>query len=322
MSVRIGLGLAGFPFEDAAAFRRWIDFCEDSAVDSVWFSERLVSSQAILEPLSACALVAGRTQRLKFGMNAVVLPLRDPLLLAKECATIDYVSGGRLLPVFGVGNDTAPEWRATGRSPANRGARANECLELVARLWSEENVTFEGKHYAYRDVTISPRPAQSPLPLWIGGSSEAAIERTARYGTGWLGGSGQTPEQAGATVASIAARLAKYGRGIEADHYGVGLSYRFGSWDEPVVQQQASALLARLGSDAEPSSLMAVGGADEVIALVDRFIEAGLSKFVLRPVASSGEEMLAQSRRLAAEVLPVIHSRQTKAAGAGLKAPH
>ena len=121
MSVRIGLGLAGFPFEGPAGFWRWIDACEESAVDSVWFSERLVSEQPILEPMAALALVAGRTRRLKFGMNAVVLPLRDPLLLAKECATIDYVSGGRLLPVFGVGNDAAPEFRATGRSPANRG---------------------------------------------------------------------------------------------------------------------------------------------------------------------------------------------------------
>ncbi len=309
MSVRAGLGLAGFPFSDAASFWRWIDFCEDSPIDSVWFSERLVSPQPILEPLAALALVAGRTQRLKFGMNAVVLPLRDPLLLAKECATIDYISGGRLLPVFGVGNDTAPEWRATGRSPASRGARSNECIELLTRLWSEEHVTHQGKHYSYTDVTISPRPAQSPLPLWIGGSSEAAIERTAKLGSGWLGGSGQTPDQARATVAAIKTSLAHHGRSIEDDHYGVGLPFRFGSWDEPIVQRNASALAARLGAGADPASAMAVGGAPDIAALLARYVEAGVSKFVLRPIAASDGEMMEQSRLLAEEVLPALHRR-------------
>jgi probable F420-dependent oxidoreductase len=308
MSVRIGLGLAGFPFEGPEAFWRWIDACEVSAIDSVWFSERLVSPQPILEPMAALALVAGRTRRLKFGMNAVVLPLRDPLLLAKECATIDYVSGGRLLPVFGVGNDTAPEFRATGRSPAGRGMRANECIELLRRLWSEEHVTFEGRYYRYSDVTISPRPKQSPLPLWTGGSSEAAIERAARYGTGWLGGSGSTPESTARVVAAIKEKVSAYGREgeFEEDHFGVGFAYRFGDWEEPVVERTAAALKARLGRDARLDSAMAVGGAEEVIGLVRRYVEAGVSKFVLRPVAGGGEEMLAQTLRLAEEVLPAV----------------
>ena len=84
----------------------------------------MVSPQPFLEPLSTLSAVAGRTRRLKFGMNTTVLPLRDPLVLAKECATIDYLSDGRLLPMFGVGNDIAPEWeraRAWSRRAAVRG---------------------------------------------------------------------------------------------------------------------------------------------------------------------------------------------------------
>jgi alkanesulfonate monooxygenase SsuD/methylene tetrahydromethanopterin reductase-like flavin-dependent oxidoreductase (luciferase family) len=103
MSIRIGMGVAGFPFSSPAAFLRWVDLCEESPIDSIWFSERLVSAVPTLEPMVAMALVAGRTERLKFGMNAIVLPFRDPLVLAKECATLDYLSGGRLLPAFGVG---------------------------------------------------------------------------------------------------------------------------------------------------------------------------------------------------------------------------
>jgi len=308
MSIRIGLGLASFPFTDGRQFWSWIDLCERTNVDSVWLSERLISSQPILEPVTALAAIAGCTQRLKFGMNAVVLPLRDPLIIAKECATIDYLSGGRLLPVFGVGNDFAPEWQATGQSPAGRGARANECIELLARLWSEDGVTYAGKYYSFKDATISPKPKQQPLPLWIGGNSAAAIDRTARFGTGWLGGSGQTPEQAGEMVRAIKARLKDAGRSIDDDHYGVGIPFRFGAWEEPLVQRTAAALATRLGAGIEPSAVMAVGDARTLAGLVRRFIACGISKFVLRPIAASGEEVLEQSRRLASELIPEVHA--------------
>jgi alkanesulfonate monooxygenase SsuD/methylene tetrahydromethanopterin reductase-like flavin-dependent oxidoreductase (luciferase family) len=188
VKIRIGFGLVNYPFEDGKGFFRWVEMLERSGVDSVWQSDRLISSDNYLESLSALASLAGCTERIKFGMNAIVAPLRDPLVLAKQCATIDYLSGGRLLPMFGVGYPKAAEWAATGRSSEHRGSRANEMFELLTRLWSEERVTFEGRFYQYRDATIAPRPVQQPLPLWIGGNSDAAIKRTARLGTGWIGG--------------------------------------------------------------------------------------------------------------------------------------
>jgi probable F420-dependent oxidoreductase len=307
MSVRIGIGIGAFPFESAASFWRWIDACEDGKVDSVWLSERLVSPQPFLEPLSALAAIAGRTRRIKFGMNATVLPLRDPLVLAKECATIDYLSEGRLLPMFGVGNDAAPEWQALGLDTKGRGQKSNEMLVLLNRLWTEDKVSFEGKFFTYKDVSISPRPVQTPLPLWIGGSSEAAIERTARYGSGWLAGSAQTPAQVGRVISAIRARSAELERPIDEDHYGAGFSYRFGSWDEPVVQRSLKALQARVGSDIDPRALMAVGGAEEIIELARVFRAVGVSKFVARPIAVDGADMIEQSRRLDTEVIPYVH---------------
>lgn len=307
MSVRIGLGFAAFPFSGPEAFWRWIDACEDSPVDSMWLSERMVSQQAFLEPLSTLAAVAGRTQRLKFGMNTTVLPLRDPLVLAKECATIDYLSGGRLLPMFGVGNDASPEWQALGVNPKGRGGRSNEILQLLNRLWTEDHVSFQGKHFQYQDVTIYPKPKQTPLPLWIGGSSDAAIDRTARYGSGWLAGAGQSPAQIGRVVLAIKQRCAELGRTIDDDHYGCGFSYRFGSWDEPVVERNLEALQARLGPDANPRAFMAVGGAAEIIELVSVLRAVGVSKFVARPLAGSDEEMLEQSRLMATDVIPTVH---------------
>ena len=156
-------------------------------------------------------------------MNAIVAPLRDPLVLAKQCATIDYLSGGRLLPMFGVGYPKAAEWAATGTSSDHRGSKANEMFELITRLWSEESVTFEGKYFQYKNATIAPKPIQQPLPLWIGGSSEAALKRTARLGSGWIGGI-ESPEQVKNAVSGIKNYALQYNRAIDDDHYGVSLS--------------------------------------------------------------------------------------------------
>ena len=306
MSIGIGLGI-GFPFSSAEAFLRWIDLCEERGVDSVWFSERLVSTQIALEPIATFGVVAGHTRRLKFGMNAIVLPLRDPLVLAKECATLDFLSGGRLLPVFGVGSDLAPEFRATGRNPEGRGRRADEALELLRRLWSEEHVTFEGKHFQYRDVTIAPRPVQQPLPMWIGGSSEAAVRRTATFGTGWLGGI-QSPAQVAPVIAKIRVATAEAGRSIDDDHYGAGFPFRFGSFDEPIVERNANAY-ARIGEGLKPHDYMGVGAAADIAARVDEYIAAGVSKFVLRPIADSDAEVMEQTQRLVEEVLPLFAGR-------------
>jgi probable F420-dependent oxidoreductase len=307
MSIGIGLGIAGFPFSSPGAFLDWIDLCESSGIDSVWVSERLVSHSMAIEPLAAFGVIAGRTRRLKFGMNAIVLPLRDPLVLAKECATLDFLSGGRLLPVFGVGSELAPEFRTTNTPFQGRGGRADEMLQLLARLWAEEDVSFEGKHFHYSGVTISPRPTQQPLPIWIGGSSDAAIRRTARYGTGWLGGI-QSPAQVAPVVTKIRAATAESGRSIDPDHYGAGFPFRFGDVDEPIVQKTAEGL-SRLGGGLDPASYIAVGGAATIAARIEEYVAAGISKFVLRPIAGTDAEMQAQTSRLANEVIPLFAGR-------------
>ena len=305
MGIRIGLGLANFPFSGARPFWDWVERLEASDVDSLWQSDRLVSGAPFLEAMSTMAALAGATRRLKFGMSVAVVPFRDPLVLAKECATIDYLSGGRLLPAFGVGPDIAPEWKATGRPLAGRGALTDEALTVIGRLWREDKVTFHGRHLSYTDATIAPRPVQQPLPMWIGGSSPASIRRTARLGTGWLGGI-QSPEQVGPVVAAIRAESAAAGRPIDADHYGASFAFRFGAWDEPIVQT-AGRLLARLGQGADPRRYAAVGDADAIVARIDEYVAAGASKFVLRPLALGDAEMADQTARLVAEVLPRVH---------------
>jgi probable F420-dependent oxidoreductase len=305
MGIRIGLGLANFPFSGARPFWEWVERLETSDVDSLWQSDRLVSGAPFLEVMSTMAALAGATRRLKFGMSVAVVPFRDPLVLAKECATIDYLSGGRLLPAFGVGPDIAPEWKATGRPLGGRGALTDDALTVIARLWTEDKVTFHGRHLSYTDATIAPHPVQHPLPMWIGGSSPASIRRTARLGTGWLGGI-QSPEQVAPVIAAIRAESAAAGRPIDPDHYGASFAFRFGSWDEPIVQN-AGRLLARLGQGTDPRRYAAVGDADAMVTRVGEYVAAGASKFVLRPLALGDAEMADQTARLVAEVLPRVH---------------
>lgn len=306
MAVRIGIGLTGFPFEGPRDFWRWIELCEDSGIDSFWQSDRLVSRQPQLESITSMAALAGGTSRMKFGMGVTVVSYRDPLVLAKECATIDYLSGGRLLPAFGVGPEAAPEWRAIGLAKERRGARADEALALMVRLWSEEQVSFEGEFYRYREVTIAPRPIQQPLPLWIGGSSPAAVRRTARVGTGWLAGI-QTPDRVAPVIAAIRAASAQAGRPLDPEHYGAGFPFRFGSPDEAVVQRTAR-VFAALSPDLDAKRYIAAGDAGVVRARIDEYRAAGATKFVLRPIAESTADLLDQTRRLAGEVLPAFHA--------------
>jgi len=302
MSVAVGLGLMDFPFAGGADYWRWVDLCEAGGVDSIWQTDRLVSRQPILECMAAMAALAGRTRRLRFGMNVVSLALRDPFLLAKQCATIDVLSEGRLLPAFGIGSPLGPEWKALDIDTKTRGKRTDEALEIISRLWREESVDFAGTHYRLTNASISPRPVQPDLPMWIGGGSEAAIRRTARYGTGWQGG-GEAPEEAGRIVAAIKKAVVDAGRSIDADHYGAGLPFYFGKASDAVVTGAMAAYTKRTGKDA--NGYFAIGDAQAIRTRVSEYVAVGIEKFILRPVGT-GDEVMAQTKRLIEQVLPHI----------------
>lgn len=308
MSIRIGFGLLNYPFENGRGFFRWVDMLERSRVDSVWQSDRLISVDNYLESLSALAALAGCTERIKFGMNAIVAPLRDPLVMAKQCATIDYLSNGRLLPMFGVGYPKAAEWDATGRSSDHRGSIANEMFVLMARLWSEESVTFEGRYFQYRNASIAPRPVQQPLPLWIGGTSEAAVKRTAKYGTGWIGGIA-SPEEVRVTIEGIRLESEKLGRRIDDDHYGTSLAYRIGSPDDDAVRNSPFVKRTGIGENIDVNPLFCIGSTADLIARLREYVAVGASKFVLFPLASGEQDTFEQTRIVIDEVKPVIEDR-------------
>ncbi|MCC6719388.1 MAG: TIGR03619 family F420-dependent LLM class oxidoreductase [Acetobacteraceae bacterium] len=309
LKVAIGLGLTEFPFADATEFWRWVDLCEHGGIDSLWQTDRIVSATPILECLATMAALAGRTRRLKFGVNVVSLAMRDPVLLAKQCATIDMLSEGRLLPGFGIGSPRAPEWDSLHLDTTTRGRVTDEALEILALLWTGQPVTYAGRHFKLTNAQIAPKPTQPNLPIWIGGASEAAIRRTARYGTGWQAGA-ETPEQLAQIVAAIRAATAAAGRTIDEDHYGAAFPFRFGTPDDPGIARAKAAYAKRTG--ANPDQYFAIGTAETILARIAAYIEAGAQKFILRPIGHDGAEIARQTRLLIDHVLPEAARRWPK----------
>lgn len=303
MAVRIGIGLGRFSFGSTASFRKWLDECEASRIDSIWQSDQVITGQPFPEPLSLLATIAGATQRLKIGTNAVVLGFRDPLTFARQCASLDFLSDGRLLPTVGVGAGNAPGWAATGRDPKERGARANEILEIATRLWSGKSVDFAGRYYRIEGATIAPRPVQQPLPLWIGGSSAAAVRRTVRFGHGWLGGL-EPPEKAGETVAAIRAEASAQGRAIPDDHFGATILYRLGTRRDASATRAAPPAGTDAALAARVQRMVVAGDAAHLIDVLRRYVAMGITKFVAVPSVRSEDELVEQTRLLEREVLP------------------
>ena len=304
--VAVGLGITELPFATGAGYWRWVDLCEQGGLDSLWQTDRLVSREPILECMTAMAALAGRTRRLKFGVNVVSLAMREPLLLAKQCATIDMLSEGRLLPGFGIGSPRGPEWAAMHLDSTIRGHVTDEALEILRLLWTQDRVDYDGRHFKLTNASISPRPVQAELPIWIGGASDAAIRRTARYGTGWQAGA-ETPAQLAPIVASIRAAAIAAGRCIDDDHYGAAFPYHFGRPDDPGVRQAMAAFNKRTGQAAE--EYFAIGNANTIIDRIAAYIAAGASKFILRPMARDEDAMMAATRTLIEQVLPEVARR-------------
>jgi probable F420-dependent oxidoreductase len=305
-TIAVGIGIMDYPFDTAAGFWRWVDLCEQGGVDSIWQTDRLVSRTPFLECMTALAAIAGRTKRIKFGVNVVSVAMREPLLLAKQCATIDMLSEGRLLPGFGIGSPRGAEWTAMHVDTSTRGRKTDEALEIISRLWSGEVLDYAGRHFQFTQASISPLPAQPDLPMWIGGSSDAAIRRTARIGTGWQAGA-EMPDTVGQVIAGIKAALAQTGRAIEEDHYGAAFGFRFGGADDPGVAKVMEGYQVRTGRD--PREHFAMGDAEVILERLRAYVDAGASKFILRPVAQGDADMLAQTRRLVEEVLPAVAAR-------------
>jgi len=283
MKVRFGIQLGQWPSRDIQpeAVLDLIDLFETLEIDSVWVSDRLVSTALTLEPVTFLSYIAGRLRKMKFGTSTLVLPTRNPVVLAKELATLDFLSQGRLFPAIGLGGDESKDLPAVGVTKKERAGRTDEMIVLMRRLWTEENVTFTGKYFAVDDATIMPRPWQkNGPPIWIGGRSEAALRRTGRLGDGWLVSSA-SPAEVEVGIKTIRRYAAEANREVPDDHYGVLIPFYFADNADRAFELGGHSIRPR--ADLPTSEFTAFGTADEVRAKVKAYIAGGATKFIMRP---------------------------------------
>jgi probable F420-dependent oxidoreductase len=273
MKIRIGVGAAGSS-ATPDALAELVTGLDDFGFDSLWLSEVLTGP--VVDPVVGLAWAAASNPRVKVG-TTMLLPGRNVLRLAKQLASLDVLSRGRLLVTLVPGLTYAPEREAIGVEPKQRGAFIDEALPLLRRLWAGETVSHEGVAGSLRDVRLSPLPVQQPLEVWLGGTAPAALERCGRLSDGWLP-SLCTPDEAAAGRVVIEEAAARAGRTISGEHFGMSIGYA----RQPLDPATARTMAARRPRALELTPV----GLPALRQLLERFIAVGFSKFVVRPVAA------------------------------------
>ncbi len=197
------------PFVEPGDFVRMAQLCEKLGYHSVWGNDHIQTQDYVrglfpgkapnfYELLTVLSFCAAATTTLEVGTALAVLPMRDPFWLAKQAATIDQLSNGRLILALGIGayREEFAAWAPRLAPKARRGEMMDEGVALMQRLFGEPRVTHAGKYYAVRDIEMYPKPRRNPFALWIGGHNMEMVERAARVGTGWLPGWRPWPELA------------------------------------------------------------------------------------------------------------------------------
>jgi len=306
LKIRLGITLGdSFAEDNPEALLNFIDDCERWDIDSIWVSDRIVAPRPTLDPIVFMAYMAARMRNMKFGTSALVLPTRQPVLLAKQLATLDFLCKGRLLLVVGLGADDSKDFAAAGVRKEERGKRADEAIVLMKKLWSEERVTFAGQFYAAHDLTLLPRPyQQGGPPVWAGGRSKAALRRVGRLADGWLVSS-VTPAEIAAGIEAIRAYAMEARREVPEDHYGVLIPYLIAANSDEAERLAGPSIRRR--QDLALHEYSALGTAERVRDKLREYIEAGATKFVMRPFGPK-ESLREQVKILAKEVIPALQT--------------
>lgn len=272
MKIRMAVASTNTPVDpdDLAAL---VDGLETRRFDTLWLSDTPLSPA--VQPLLALTAAAARTSRLKLGTN-VVVPGRNPMLLAKELAHLDRLSRGRLLLAFMPGIGSPVERAALGVTGVDRLSVFREVIELCRSWWDGASVTAVHGPWVFDGVRVGPSPIQEPLEIWLGGNGPRSLALTGTHGDGWLA-SRATPAQAETCRRAIEAAAIEAGRVIDDDHFGISIPYSRTPLDDATV----AAVMAR--AEGERADIVPFG-ADELTALVKRHLDAGLTKFVLRPM--------------------------------------
>lgn len=279
MKVRIGFGLGTSTTLHGPSYGTVVDTLEALEFDSLWLSERI--SGPAPDPLVAMAYGAGRTEKLKFGMSVMVLPGRNPVVLAKALATLSSMSGARLLPAFGLGAVDPVEQQAFGVERGERPKLFDEMLTVMRHCWTGEPFSHHGERFDYDDIRV--QPAATRMEVWLGGIAPSELRRIGRLGDGWLP-SFVTPADVEAGRAVIEGVAGQHDREIEHDHYGALIPYSFGP-----IPDRLRAVLAKRRPDLDDPGELIPTSWGELSAMIERFVDVGTSKFVVLPLHEPGD---------------------------------
>lgn len=328
--ISFGFVLPSFgPFIAPSVFADLVDLAEELGYADVWLGDHVaipgyaahLTPPDWIEPLAACLLALGRTTQIRVGTDVLVLPYRNPLLLAKMAASAQQLCGGRLVLGVGVGY-LRGEFSALGASYENRGAVTDEYLEVLDLLWSSDgaSVSHDGLHASFDDVCFGPTPTSGRVPVWVGGNAPAALRRAARYGDGWHP-LFPTPEQYRAWREQILA--ARHERGADGPFtfsFSCAASalltkaperYETHTWSD-LPDDFNYAPPAPTAPDGRPRF---IGTPDQVIEDLAAYEAAGVEHVTLR-FANGGpgvgvDELVSQIRWFAAEVAPAFSAPTT-----------
>lgn len=290
---------------DPGRYRAVAELAEELGYDSLWAGEHLSFHNPILDLGVALSAFAAWTERIALGAGVVLLPLRHPSLVAKQAASIDYLSGGRLLLGVGVGGEGEKDFEAAGVEIRERGARADEAIAALRTLFGSTGASFHGRFYAFAGVSIEPTPTQpGGPPILVGGRSPAAQRRAGRLGDGWFPYL-ISPRRFEEGLAAVREHAGRAGRDPGAIQGAILLFARVEHDGESAREAARRHLSERYGMTFEPhhvERLCIVGTPDECVARLREYAGAGVEHVCLNP-AVEDEGFLDQCRRLYADVV-------------------
>ncbi len=291
-------------------FLAFIEKVERAGFDSFWLDDHIVFRGNFLESLAALAAAAARTKRITLGSLVYLLPLRRPAIAAKAAATVDYLSGGgRFIFGVGVGGEEAREFEVCGVPKAERGARTDEAIEVMRKLWSGEAVSHEGRFFRFSDARQSPAPlTPGGPPIWVGGRSEAAQRRAALLADGYAPYL-FSPSRYEKALEQVRRYADEAGRALDdpqkpwtpALHLFVNLREN----ENDALDNGAENLCVRYGMDMRDAArrYLLRGSVARCAERIEAYWKAGVRHFIFKAAAPAGEEA-EHMTRLAEELLP------------------
>ena len=252
-------------------------------------------------------VAAGATEKIRVLSSILLTPFYHPTVLAKLTNTLDIASGGRLTLGVGVGGEFPMEFDAAGLQVSQRGRRTNECLEVLRRLWTEERVSYQGRHFQLDNVTVMPRPAQQPHPpVWVSGRREPAMLRAARLGDGWLPYF-YDPDRYRSSVETITRAAEEQGRNISDFQWAYFPYISIYDTVDKAAEVAAEALGGRYlyggGFRDIVERYCLLGPVESCIARLQEYIDAG-TRHVVFAVACPREDRARHLETIAKEIIP------------------